>query len=239
MLSRDNPKTLYQQLREILIDSIESGKWQPDTKIPSENELAATYGMSRMSVRNVITDMVKEGYLYRVQGKGTYVSEKIIAISPYYVGIREQLEGMGYEVETEIKNVSVEPCGPGIAGKLRLKEGTPICRITRVRKVKGSPISIHISYINTFYSANLTKELLEKEQLCVLLNENYGLTRKRVEETLESVAASEEEAEYLGVEKGYPLLLLKDTLYSEEEIPYEYTKVIFRGDRMKIKLEFK
>lgn len=239
MLSRDNPKTLYQQLREILIESIESGKWTPDTKIPSENELAAMYGMSRMSVRNVIIDMVKEGWLYRVQGKGTYVSEKIIAISPYYVGIREQLESMGYQVTTEIKYAGVEPCASSVAKKLGMTEGMPVYKITRVRMVKGSPISIHISYINTIYSNCLTKDLLEKEQLCVLLNQNFGLARKRVEETLESTAASEEEAEYLGVSKGYPLLLLKDTLYAEDDMPYEYTKVIFRGDRLKIKLEFK
>ena len=102
MLERDNPRPLYQQLRDILVDAIESGKWGPNEKIPSENNLSATYGLSRMTVRAVLTDLVKEGLLYRVQGKGTYVAEKIRTLSPSYIGIREQLEKKGYEVETKV-----------------------------------------------------------------------------------------------------------------------------------------
>ena len=102
MLDRNNPKPLYQQLRDVLVDAIDSGRWGPNDKIPSENELSVTYGLSRMTVRSVITDLVREGLLYRVQGKGTFVAEKIVTVSPSYIGIREQLEKMGYEVNTKI-----------------------------------------------------------------------------------------------------------------------------------------
>ena len=81
MLDRNDPKPLHQQLREILEDAIESGKWGPDEKIPSENELSSMYGLSRMTVRSVLTELVREGWLYRVQGKGTFVSEKIETLS--------------------------------------------------------------------------------------------------------------------------------------------------------------
>ena len=74
MLDRNNPKPLYQQLRDVLVDAIDSGRWGPNDKIPSENELSVTYGLSRMTVRSVITDLVREGLLYRVQGKGTFVA---------------------------------------------------------------------------------------------------------------------------------------------------------------------
>lgn len=66
MLERNNPKPLYQQLHDILVDAIDSGTWGPNEKIPSENNLSTTYGLSRMTVRAVLTDMVKEGLLYRV-----------------------------------------------------------------------------------------------------------------------------------------------------------------------------
>ena len=165
MLEKNSPKPLYQQLKDILVDAIDSEKWKANEKIPSETELSSIYGLSRMTVRSVLTDLVKEGLLYRVQGKGTFVAEKIVTVSPSYIGIREQLEKMGYEVETRIH-------------------------------------------------------------------------KKKVSETLESVVASNEEAELLAVEKGHPLLLLRDVLYDEISRPYEYTKVVFRGDRIKIRLQY-
>ena len=94
MLEKNSPKPLYQQLKDILVDAIDSEKWKANEKIPSENELSCIYGLSRMTVRSVLTDLVKEGLLYRVQGKGTFVAEKIVTVSPSYIGIREHLEKM-------------------------------------------------------------------------------------------------------------------------------------------------
>ena len=238
MLERDHPKPLYQQLRDILVDAIDSGEWGPNERIPSENNLSATYGLSRMTVRAVLTDMVKEGLLYRVQGKGTYVAERMLTLSPSYIGIREQLEKMGYEVETKIIECGEEACTDAIARHLEIESGSPVFQIKRVRYIKGEPISIHISYVNPKYSDKLTPELLEKEQLCILLNEHYGVQKKTVDETLESVLALDEEAALLHVKKGQPLLLLRDTLYSQYGTPYEYTKVVFRGDKIKIRLHY-
>lgn len=238
MLERDNPKPLYLQLRDILVEEIESGEWPPNSKIPSENELSTMHGLSRMTTRSVLSDLVKEGLLYRVQGKGTYVSEKIVTTSPYYVGVREQLERMGYEVNTKVIERGVVKCPDSIAVKLNLSKGMLVYQIKRVRYIKGKPISIHVSYVNSQYGEGLEKIDLEEEQLCVALNREYGIKRKKMTETLESIVASEREAEDLEVEKGHPLLLLKDILFDENNVPYEFTKVIFRGDKIKISLQF-
>ena len=171
MLERNNPKTLYQQLRDVLVDSIESETWGVNERIPSENKLSEIYGLSRMTVRAVISDLVKEGMLYRVQGKGTFVADKIVTLSPTYIGIREQLEKMGYEVKTRIIECDIVPSTHTIAQSLHLEVGTPVFMMKRVRYIKGGPISLHISYVNAEYSEKLTKEKLEKEQLCVLLNQ--------------------------------------------------------------------
>lgn len=238
MLEKNNPKPLYQQLHEILSDFIESGKWETDQKIPSENELASLYGVSRMTARSVLTDLVKEGLLYRVQGKGTFVSDKSVTLDPSYVGIREQLERMGYEVKTKIIEHCLEESSNVVAKSLGIESGEPVYKIIRVRYIKNAPISIHISYVKPEYSEKLTGELLEEEQLCVILNQFYGLQRKKVSETLESVLATSEEAGLLGIEEGHPLLLLRDIIYGENDEPYEYTKVVFRGDKIKIKLHY-
>ncbi len=239
VLDRNNPKPLYQQFRDVIEEKITSGEWKPNDKIPSENQLSSQYGLSRMTVRSVLMDLVKEERLYRVQGKGTYVSEqKIETQSPYYIGVREQLEQMGYEVSTKTIECRLVKSDRNVARRLGMEENAPVFMIKRVRSIKDGPVSIHVSYIPPKYSHGLTPELLEQEQLCVLLNRDYGLQRKRVSETLESVAADREEAALLHVERGHPLLLLKDELFSENDTPYEYTKVVFRGDKVKIRLNF-
>ena len=77
MLEKNSPKPLYQQLKDILVDAIDSEKWKANEKIPSENELSSIYGLSRMTVRSVLTDLVKEGLLYRVQGRERLLQRRL------------------------------------------------------------------------------------------------------------------------------------------------------------------
>ncbi len=238
-LDRNNPKPLYQQFRDVIDDKINSGEWKPDTRIPSENQLCSQYGLSRMTVRSVLMELVKEERLYRVQGKGTFVTrQKIEAQRLEYVGVREQLEQMGYEVTTRIIDSRIVASDRNVAKHLHIAEGTPVFMIRRVRSLEDGPVSIHVSLILEQSSKGMTPELQEQEQLCVLMNRKFGIQKKRVSETLESVAADREEAKLLGIEKGYPLLMLKDELYSDDDTPYEYTKIVFRGDKFKLRLNF-
>ena len=97
-LNLDSPCPLYVQLEKILRKNIEKGIWKEDARIPSENELSREYGLSRMTVRSVLNKLAQEGLIYRVPGKGTFVSSnKIISKPLSQMGIRDQLEKMGYE----------------------------------------------------------------------------------------------------------------------------------------------
>ena len=96
LLDKASAKPLYVQMEELFWGKLDSGEWSPGALIPSENELSHMYGISRTTVRNVITKLVQEEVLFRIPGKGTYVAEpKIVAQSLSYAGIREQLEKMG------------------------------------------------------------------------------------------------------------------------------------------------
>ncbi len=239
MLDRQNGKPLYAQLHEIISDKIESEQWKPHTPIPSENELSKVYGISRMTARSVVTQFVRDGWLYRVPGKGTFVSEpKITTHSLSYMGIREQLEQMGYQISTTTISSKKIPCPEALAKKLALGVGTEIYVIKRVRFIKDEPLSLHTSYIPAALCQELEGKDLEGEQLCVILEKDYGLIKDKVVETLESTSAGETEAQLLRIRQGYPLLLLEDTIYSTSGAPFEYTKVLFRGDKIKIRFEF-
>ena len=100
-LNRDSAVPLYLQLADELRHKILSGEWQPEQRIPSENELNQIYSISRMTIRQVLGKLVDEGLVFRVHGKGTFVAQRKIATrSPSYYGVREQLEAQGYSTRT-------------------------------------------------------------------------------------------------------------------------------------------
>lgn len=239
-IERENPKPLYIQLEELIRNNIESGDWKPNTAIPSESEMNRLYSVSRITIRSACSQLVQDGVLYRVPGKGTFVAEpKIMTETLAYMGFREQLERRGYEITTKLLNVIKKEASYGVAKHLKCHQGAPVLEIERMRFIKGQPISLHYSHIPFHLCEHLNEQNLVEEQLCVLLEREYGLKPKRVTETLESVTASAKESKLFDVPQGYPLLILEDVLYDKDDYPYEYSKVVFRGDKIKLTYEYR
>jgi GntR family transcriptional regulator len=239
MLDRASSKPLHAQMEELIRKNLEAGIWAPGAIIPSENELGLKYGVSRMTARSVVTKLVQEGMLFRIPGKGTFVAEqKIEAKSLSYEGIREQLERLGYEVFTKLIGVRKGKGNKDARSKLQLGDGEQVYTVLRLRSVKEMPLSLHTSYIPVRLAPQLESLNLVDEQLCYILSKNYGLNRERIFEELESVAATEDEAAWLKIQPGHPLLLLQDTIADPDGVRFEYAKVVFRGDKIKLKLEF-
>ena len=238
MLERSSPKPLYVQLEEIISKKLQSGEWAPNAMIPSENELSREFGISRVTVRNVINKFVQDDMLYRIQGKGTFVSEKKNVLDfPAYVGIREQLEKMGYETSTRLLSIECCPVSSGIQKRFGLGE-VPFYVLRRLRSIKDEPFSLHVSYVPEQVCPGLENEDLENEQLCHILDKKYGLRRSRVVQTLGTVTAQQSEATLLNMKPNQSLLLLEDSVYSSTNSLFEFTKVLFKGSQTKLRLEF-
>lgn len=239
MLDRMSSKPLHLQMEELIRSNLQTGAWASDAPIPSENELAKEYGVSRMTVRSVVIRLCQEGLMYRIPGKGTYVAEpKIEAKSLSYAGIREQLEQQGYEVTTQIISLSMINGSADMCERFQLPPNSMLFELKRLRSIKSEPFSLHTSYMPYNQCPDLSRHDLANEQLCDVLSRHYGLNRSHTKETLESVVANEEEAFWLKIKTGHPLLLLKDTIVGENGRPYEYARVVFRGEKMKLSFEF-
>ena len=239
ILNRSGPKPLYAQLEEILRADIREGRLAHHEAIPSENELSRLYELSRMTVRGVITRLVNEGLLYRVPGKGTFVAEPKIMTGPLsQKGIREQLEAQGYETGTTMLDKRVERADQSISEGLSLPPGSPVYRLERLRYANGEPLALERSYIPEELCEDFFQQNLEKEPLCNILEKRYSIVATHGVETLESCQASAEEARLLKVPRGSALLLLHYTLFSQTGAPFEFTKVVFRGDRFKLRFAF-
>jgi len=237
-LDRSSPTPLYIQLKNIIRTKISSEEWILDSPIPSENELCNIYGISRMTARSVITQLVSEGLLYRIPGKGTYVSESKLEITGLsYIGLRSQLEAQGKSVSTQLLSIVRVPCDEHISKELNSQPGEDIFKIKRIRYVDNSPVCYYKTFVPAVLCPDLDTKDLESEQLCKILSMNYALNRSKVVETLESHIADLPKAEILNIPPGFPLLLLQDKISTSSDVIFEYTRVYFRGD--KIKLIFK
>ncbi|MGH0053068.1 MAG: GntR family transcriptional regulator [Sphaerochaetaceae bacterium] len=239
MLDRNSGLPLHTQFENIVLQKIENEEWPANTCIPSENEFSKIYGISRMTVRIVLNRLVDLGLLYRAPGKGTFVAEPKIVSNPLtHRGIREQLEEMGYKISTELISYEELDATSKVARILGIQRGDEILMVKRLRKVKGTPLSYHISYLPKHYFNSFENTDLVNKQMCHIIEKEFKYPIRRRVETLEATTASTEEAWLLSVKPSFPLLLLENIVYTDDDIPLEYTKVIFRGDKIKIKLEY-
>jgi GntR family transcriptional regulator len=227
------------QLEDIIVQKIQNDYWKPNTPIPSEHELSKLYGLSRTTVRSVLTRLVNSGILYRVQGKGTFVSNPKIVSKPLsQVGISKQLEEMGYDISTKLLLIARESAPAKVQKELELERGSEVYYIQRLRSVNNEPLSLHYSHIPYSICPALEDENLEGAQLCDIIEKKYNIKIAKIVETLETVLATSSEADALKVEPGFPLLFLRDLFYSSDNIPVKFSEVFFRGDKIKLRQEY-
>ena len=237
-LDKQGPVPLYAQLDDILRRHIDSGEWAVGMMVPSENAIARTYGISRMTARGVLNSLADEGLLIRVPGKGTFIAEpKIETASTAFHGIRAQLESQGFQTATRLVRAEQVKASRRLAKALQLPVDADLTLIERVRSVDGDPISLHRSWVPVSLAPGLIHADVVGEQLCTILDRDYGLRATRVSQHLESIQVEQEDTALLGLTAGLPALLLEDVT-SDERGPYEFSRITFRGDRIRLGFTF-
>ncbi len=223
----------YYQLASILRQKIEEGDWQPRSPIPSERQLEEIYKLSRTTIREAIENLVRQGYLYREHGRGTFVSpQKLQKGWMELTSFSEDLIKRGMQPGQIIRSLDQVIPSPRILQRLELSPGSMVCRIERVRLGDGTPIGLQTSYIALGTNQQITLEDMEASgSLYRILSEKFHIYPTEADETLEVTLATPEEAALLEITPGAPLLLSERLLFSQERRPVEYVKILYRGDR--------
>ncbi|MFC7392067.1 GntR family transcriptional regulator [Scopulibacillus cellulosilyticus] len=229
---------LYHQLKEILRDNIESSKWRPGELIPSENQLQKDYNISRNTVKKALDDLVAEGLLHRIQGKGTFVAMPKLdqSLSSFY-SFSKVMEEKGLEPKDIIISINKTNADPNIANHLQIPEGAPIITLERLRCAKEEPIILETSYIPQSIISDLDKEKIQKYSLYDYMQKEYGVIVTNAKEIFEPVLIREYESQYLQVKPGFPALLLDRIGYDANRRPVEFCRSIVRGDRCRFYTE--
>ncbi len=239
MPSRDDaPVPLYYRIREDLRELIDSGQLRPGDRLGSERELSEHYGVSSITVKRAVLDLAGDGLLYRVPGKGTFVSQpKMERDLSRLTSFTEEMLHHGLKPNSRVLDARIILASGSVAKNLDLSPGEKVIALERVRFANGEPLMLEKTFLPDRLFPDLLSEDLATQSLYHFITEKYGVTLVKARETIEPVIISDKEAHNLAVEAGAPGLLLELIAYTEGGEPVEYTKAIVRGDRCKYYIE--
>lgn len=228
-----SPIPKYSQLREILLDRIDGSGLVVDDAIPSERELGVEYGLSRMTVRQTIDQLVAEGKLYRVPGKGTFVARPKIAMSLALASFTEDMRNRGFEPGSRDILRRVEPAGGHVARMLDIAPGTPVHHIQRLRTADGEPMAVERTSLPASVAPDLDRHSLSGRSLYQLLEEEYGVLLDSGEQTIEAAICDPTDAKLLGLPPGSPVLSMQRRSFSNGRC-IELALSSYRADRYQL-----
>lgn len=230
---------LYSQLKRLFTAKIKNNEWAVNVKIPTERELCNIYNVSRITVRQALDELEKEGYLYRRQGKGTFVTApKLVQRLSKFYSFSEDIKNMGYCPSTKILDFCVLNSGSKISGYLGVDEGCEVYSIKRLRLADNEPFAIETSYIPVAICPGMTAQTIASAGLYNTLINKYNIIPDEAEETFEAVLIKGDNALHLNTSKNSAAIHLERITRASDTI-VEYCDCLIRGDRYKYKVLLK
>lgn len=200
----------------------------PGTPAPSERELAAKFGVARMTVRHAIDALVVQGLLQRIPGRGTFVATPAIDMQMRLSSYSEEMERRGLEPASRTLLLRGETAGPGVARALQVEESAPVVHWHRLRLADREPMALQHVYLTEQLFPHLRDDSVPSS-LYRWLAENE-LMPTWGEDSVQGGAARGEDATLLGVAPGAPVLQVARRAFCREVV-VEVSRSVYRADR--------
>ncbi len=224
----------YYLLKEDIIRKIEQDELDDDQMIPSERELTEKHGISRITVRKAIDELVNEGYLYRIQGKGTYVKGDSVKQELFSItSCTRDILQMGKTPTRKVINALIIQPNSKRMRELEITESDKIFTLDRVYYADDVPVNRTIVYLPMKLFPGLHTHNFASQSLYDVLEREYKVKITRATRTIEAVAAEPEISEMLTIPEGIPILLFRGVTYgvvNGKEVPIETFKSYYRSD---------
>ena len=233
---REPGTTVHAQIEDWLAGQIATGALAPGDRLPTEQDLAAWFGVSRMTLRHALAELARRGLVTRAVGRrgGTFVAApKLEQDLTTLAGFSEQLRRHGMVAGARVLTASQRRAGPAAAAALQIGEDEAVFEVRRIRLADGRPMVLERSLFPAARFPGMLDCRLDGS-LYELLEVKYGLRPYRARECLEPVTAGVREAEALEVAEGAPLMLVERTAYARSGEPLEFARDLFRGDRTRV-----
>lgn len=236
MIRQPVPK--YHYLRETLREEIQN--WQANEQIPSESELCTAYQVSRTTVRKALDHLIFDGLLYRVQGKGTFVSpSKVMGrFVSTTSGFWDDARSQGLNMKTHILEQTVIPADSSLAHALHLERGSLVFKLVRLRFIDHLPLMVTPAYVPYHLCQGIVTENFENQSFYRVLQEKYGIVIDHGTQLIEARPCGPDDADLLEIEPGTPLLVTIGTMCNQDDVPVEYSVAKSRWDRLRCEVKF-
>jgi GntR family transcriptional regulator len=231
----DGHSPLYTQIADILRSRILQGRYQPNQQMPSESELMSAFDVSRITVRQALGNLQSEGLIFRIPGKGTFVSrprafQDLGSLQGFGTAMRE----MGYETHSKV--LSVRSIVPPQHVRDRIATGGRVTELRRLRFLNRSPISLDVSYLPAGVGQRVAKADLANRDVFAVLENDCQIALGHAGLQMRSIIATDELREVLGVEEGAPVLFIERVIHTSAGAPLEYEELYYRGDAFQFKV---
>jgi len=234
---------VYYQIKQTIKGWIINREFNPGEKIPSENELASMFNVTRLTVRQAISQLVQEGFLISKRGEGTFVTDDENLINSFSLEFSGFMDDLFYQVSkvkakyVEIDRVEVTKL---IKEKLELdNEEKEVVRIRRVRLLRDKPFAYTVNYLPLEIGMKVNEKDLYKSPLLKIMDQKLGIHFTDAFQIIEATFANQEVAKNLGISPGSPILYLERIMYTRNKKPVEFVQSSHRGDIYKYVLRLK
>ena len=227
--------TKQAETRDRVLDLIE--QLGVGESIPSERQLSADLGVSRLTVRAALDELVREGYLVRRRGSGTFVSEPKIAQELTLTSFTDDMRRRGMTPASRTLDLQVVPAGARLGRLLHVSPSEPVVVAKRLRLADRETMAIETLHVRESLVPGLTATDLETGSFYALLRDRYGVVVAGGVQTIEPTVTNEEESTALGVPLHSPAFLFERTSRDEAGRTVEFVQSVYRGDRYRIVTE--
>lgn len=228
---------LYLQLMEKLIKKIESQEYQEHEQLPSEREFCEIYDMSRITVRQALQELAREGYIYKLHGKGTFIAPKSYnqnLVKLY--SFTDEMKEMGKTPTTKVLSFEKITINKQLALKMDAEPLDEVFKIVRLRLADDEPLMYETSYLPKKIFTHLTATDLEQRPMYNVFLEDYQIGVTKAIERFSASIIREEEAEYLHMVPNQSVMLIKRFAYDNDRL-IEYTISVAHGDKFDYTVE--
>lgn len=222
-LLRDSATPLYQQLAQRLTEDIGKGLYKPNARLPTESELSALYGVSRITVRQAMDDLVSQGLVARKQGKGTFVLGPLVRHELRELkGFIEGMNKQGIEPETRLLEYGLAAPSPRAAERMGTGSGQ-LLKMRRLFSWNGVPFAESEVHLPALLASRVAREIADLLPSYLLIEQFLGTEVARADLIIRAAAAGREHARLLQMKSGAPLLAIERLSFNADGVPLEHT----------------
>lgn len=225
------PQPLYARLRDELRAGILDGRLQPHARLPSESEMTATYGVSRITVRRALGDLQKEGLIVRLQGKGAFVAQPRASQQLNRLeGLTEALAGQAQAVHSKRLSLKVVRAAGAVAAELQVLRGTEIVQLSTLRYLDRQPLSVNVSHFALALGERIGRIDISGRDLIEVLEHDLRQRVERADVEIRAEAMPAREAKLLHVKAGEPALRVHRVVHALGGSPVQTESALYRAD---------